>query len=80
MVTNPNYLRVCECVCAAGCVSVWEPSPYRLGDDVSGAFQWVSKGGKDRVEGLLLPHTWLDDGWSAVPQAPSFLFDVPVSG
>lgn len=31
-------------------------------DDVTGAFQGASEGGKDGVEGLLFSHTWLGDG------------------
>ncbi len=42
-------------VCA--CVSVWERSPSRLCDDVTGAFQGASEGGKDSVEGSLFSHT-----------------------
>lgn len=56
MVTDLNYHCVCAfCVCA--CVAVWEPSPSRLCDDVTGTFQWASDGGKDSVEGLLFSHT-----------------------
>jgi len=80
MVTDLNYRCVYVhflCVCA--CVAVWEPSPSRLCDDVTGAFQGASEGGKDSVEGLLFSHTWLGGGQSVLAEA-FFVFDVQVTG
>lgn len=56
MVTDLNYCCMCVRFVRAR-VAVWEPSPSRLCDDVTGAFQWASEGGDDNVEGLLFSHT-----------------------